>query len=77
MLFLPLLFGSYRVSLINEPSQMIASDRIMLMKPEGLSIVSDIDDTIKVSQVASIRSLLTNTFSSNYRSVEVILFFSL
>ncbi len=36
---------------------------------QGLSVVSDIDDTIKDSQVAPLRILLANTFLNEFRSV--------
>lgn len=47
-----------------------ASCQILLMKPKGLSIVSDIDDTIKDSLVTNRRELLMNTFIREFRSVE-------
>jgi hypothetical protein len=34
----------------------------MLLPPRGVSVVSDIDDTIKITQVAERRELLANTF---------------
>lgn len=41
--------------------------RIRLLEPEGLSVVSDIDDTIKVSQVpAGKRTLLKNTLLKEF-----------
>ncbi|MEX0702856.1 MAG: phosphatase domain-containing protein [Planctomycetales bacterium] len=44
--------------------------RVQLVEPEGLSIVSDIDDTIKVSDVRDRRELLANTFLREFRAVE-------
>jgi hypothetical protein len=35
---------------------------VQLLPPRGVSVVSDIDDTIKISQVADRRELLSNTF---------------
>lgn len=45
------------------------SGRIQLIPPQGVSIISDIDDTIKVSEVADRRALLRNTFLREFRSV--------
>lgn len=41
-----------------------------LLAPGGLSIISDIDDTIKHSGVTSRRELLSNTFLRQFRDVE-------
>lgn len=41
-----------------------------LIPPSGLSIVSDIDDTIKDTQVAPLRALLTNTFLKKFKSIQ-------
>lgn len=35
---------------------------VQLLPPRGVSVVSDVDDTIKLSQVADRRALLNNTF---------------
>ena len=43
--------------------------RIELIEPRGLSVISDIDDTIKVSEVANRRALLANTFLRAYKPV--------
>ena len=42
---------------------------IHLIEPTGISVISDIDDTIKVSDVISRRSLLKNTFINDYKPV--------
>jgi hypothetical protein len=42
---------------------------IELIEPRGLSVVSDLDDTIKISQVADRRALLANTFLRLYQPV--------
>jgi hypothetical protein len=36
--------------------------RVQLVEPEGLTVVSDIDDTIKISEVRNPPALLANTF---------------
>ena len=43
---------------------------IELLESEGLSVVSDIDDTIKDSNVRDRRELLMNTFVRDYRCVD-------
>lgn len=43
--------------------------RCQLIEPEGVSVISDIDDTIKHSEVADRRSLLANTFLREFQSV--------
>lgn len=45
------------------------SGRMQLVPPEGLSVVSDIDDTIKVSQVRERHQLLLNTFAREFVAV--------
>jgi hypothetical protein len=41
-----------------------------LIEPEGLSVISDVDDTIKISEVANRRELLANTFLRDYKPVD-------
>jgi hypothetical protein len=43
--------------------------RILLLAPTGWSIVSDIDDTIKISEVANPSELMRNTFSRPFQAV--------
>ncbi len=40
---------------------------VQFIPPQGLSVISDIDDTIKVSQVLDKKKLLINTFIKPYR----------
>ena len=44
--------------------------KVILLKPRGLSVISDIDDTIKDSNVTNRRELLLNTFLRDFRSIE-------
>jgi len=45
--------------------------RIRFLEPEGLSVVSDIDDTIKITQVpAGKRTVLRNTFLKKFESAD-------
>ncbi|QDU40529.1 hypothetical protein Mal4_48870 [Maioricimonas rarisocia] len=44
--------------------------RIELVPERGVSVISDIDDTIKVSEVSRRRELLANTFMRDFRSIE-------
>ena len=41
-----------------------------LIEPDGLSVISDVDDTIKISEVADRRALLANTFLRDYKPVD-------
>ncbi len=43
--------------------------RALMVPPEGLSVISDIDDTIKVSQVRDRHELLLNTFAREFVAV--------
>jgi hypothetical protein len=42
---------------------------VELIPPRGISVVSDIDDTIKISQVTDRQALLSNTFLHPFRAV--------
>ncbi|MGC4002761.1 MAG: App1 family protein [Pirellulales bacterium] len=42
---------------------------VQLIEPRGLSVISDLDDTIKISQVADRRELLRNTFLKPFVAV--------
>ena len=53
----------------HEDSTAIACE-VELVQSNGLTIVSDIDDTIKVSTVSDRRELLMNTFVRDFRSVD-------
>jgi phosphatidate phosphatase APP1 len=41
-----------------------------LIEPEGVSVISDVDDTIKVSEVTDHEKLLRNTFLREFKSVD-------
>lgn len=43
--------------------------RVYLLEPEGLSIVSDIDDTIRLTEVNNTKRMLKNTFVREYEAV--------
>ena len=43
--------------------------RVQLLPPHGVSVVSDIDDTIKISQVTDKSQVLANTFVRPFRRV--------
>jgi hypothetical protein len=43
--------------------------RVCVVEPEGLSVASDIDDTIKISEVRDKKKLLLNTFARQYAAV--------
>ncbi len=44
--------------------------RVHLIAPHGVSVISDVDDTIKDSQVTDKSELLQNTFLREFRAVE-------
>ena len=56
-------------ALTRDDDSRIFEGRVLLLPPEGLSVISDIDDTIKVTQVASRRKMLANTFLHEFTSV--------
>lgn len=45
------------------------SGEVLLIQPAGLSIISDIDDTVKISNVTDRRSLLEHTFLLDFSAV--------
>jgi len=45
------------------------SGRVHLLEPTGLSVISDIDDTLKHSHVACKRTLLANTFLRPFEAI--------
>lgn len=60
-----------RFSVSIEGSDESAVEAIAYLYPaQGLSVVSDIDDTIKDSSVADRRELLANTFLREFRSID-------
>ena len=44
--------------------------RAQLIAPKGLSVISDVDDTIKISMVTDRRALMRNTFLRPFKPVE-------
>lgn len=52
-----------------EQDERLFAGEIELIMPEGVSIVSDIDDTIKITNVADRRELLANTFTREFQAV--------
>jgi phosphatidate phosphatase APP1 len=51
------------------PHEVAGDGRIQLVDATGLSVISDIDDTVKVSNVADRRELLRNTFLREFAAV--------
>jgi phosphatidate phosphatase APP1 len=51
----------------NDPRVFVG--RIQLVPPEGLSVISDIDDTIKITQVRDRKAALANTLIHEFRAV--------
>jgi len=46
------------------------SGRVMLIGPEGTSVISDIDDTIKITDVRNRKTLIANTFFNEFKAVD-------
>jgi phosphatidate phosphatase APP1 len=44
--------------------------RVHLIAPTGVSVISDIDDTIKISKVTDKKELMRNTFLRDFRAIE-------
>lgn len=54
--------GVARFSIVRHDRQVPTPTALALIEPIGVSVISDIDDTIKVSAVGNRRELLRNTF---------------
>lgn len=57
-------------AVLDENDRRTFAGEVHCLAPEGTSIVSDIDDTIKVTEVASKQALLKNTFFREFRAVD-------
>ncbi|CAF1466096.1 unnamed protein product [Adineta ricciae] len=57
----------YSVSTVDKNIQ--KKGEIFLCDDNGISVISDIDDTIKITGVTSARAVLRNTFSGQYKAV--------
>jgi uncharacterized protein DUF2183 len=62
--------GSWLAFASTHPSGTTIEGAVQLVPPRGRSVISDIDDTIKISEVLDKRALLANTFVHPYRPVE-------
>ena len=51
------------------PESFTARGTIQCINAEGLSVISDIDDTVKISDVGNRRALLANTFLREFQAV--------
>ncbi|MBI3464040.1 MAG: DUF2183 domain-containing protein [Planctomycetes bacterium] len=43
--------------------------RVRLIKPQGLSVISDIDDTVRISQVGDLKAMLRSAFCEEFAAV--------
>jgi phosphatidate phosphatase APP1 len=43
--------------------------RVLLVEPEGLSVLSDLDDTVKITEVSDVKSLFDRTFLRDFEAV--------
>jgi phosphatidate phosphatase APP1 len=57
----------YQVSVINKNLQ--KNGEIYLCDDNGITFISDIDDTIKITEVTSSKQTLINTFSGDFKAV--------
>ena len=55
---------------LSADTQVKSTGTAFLLPPLGISVVSDIDDTIKLSEVSNRRELLANTFLREFRGIE-------
>ncbi len=51
------------------PPEQAANGRAMLMPTKGLTVISDIDDTVKVTHVGRRQELLANTFLKPFQAI--------
>jgi hypothetical protein len=58
----------FRALLPSDDHRLMAG-QIELVERRGLSVISDVDDTIKISEVTNRRALLANTFLRDYKPV--------
>jgi len=62
--------GWQEYSVINSPKSTEFKGEVQFIPKTGLSVISDIDDTIKISEVLDKKALLKNTFIKPYRATE-------
>lgn len=55
---------------VRRPDGRVFEGAVHLLEPSGVTIVSDLDDTVKISEVSDHSALLRNTFLREYRAVE-------
>ncbi len=60
------------VSSVEQSADRSFAGRVHLLPAKGLSMICDIDDTIKLSNVPDTRDLLRNTFLRPYRGVDAV-----
>ncbi len=56
-------------AVVNVEDSRVFRGESLVISPEGKSVISDIDDTVKISQVTERRSLLANTFFNDFDAV--------
>lgn len=56
----------YFEAVLKEDDKRIFRGEVVLVPPEGVSVISDIDDTIKISEVTNRTKLLENTFLKDF-----------
>jgi hypothetical protein len=60
---------SYRI-VLPDGDDRVFEGVVHLTRPDGLTVISDVDDTVKISEVTDRRKLLRNTFVEPFEPVE-------
>ncbi|CAF0766373.1 unnamed protein product [Adineta steineri] len=61
--------GKVEYSVSTTDKSLREKGEIFLCDDNGISVISDIDDTVKITGVTSARSVIRNTFSGEYKAV--------
>lgn len=61
--------GPLHVSVVREADQKSFEGHAWRLEPQGISVISDVDDTVKVSRVGNKEELMRNTFCRAFRPV--------
>ncbi|NUP06923.1 MAG: DUF2183 domain-containing protein [Polyangiaceae bacterium] len=62
--------GMLEVAALTRPSDTRSfTTKLMLVEPEGLTVISDVDDTIKISEVTNKTQLVKRTFAMPFEAV--------
>ena len=59
----------YFQAITKENDERVFEGKILLAPPQGITVISDIDDTVKISEVLNRKALLKNTFLTEFQVV--------